>query len=97
MRPKISWLMLLALTLVLGVGAGCKKDDIRATKLIIKTGMSAQHISAAAEADTLPVATNDTKEGRAQNRRIEIALLADRDELPDLSALEDMQRSCRSQ
>ena len=39
-------------------------------------------------ADTQPVASNDTPEGRAQNRRIEIVLMPNLDELPDLSALE---------
>jgi chemotaxis protein MotB len=63
---------------------------LNVTKLLIKYGMSAQRVSAAAYAETQPVATNDTAEGRAQNRRIEIALLPNLDELPDLSTLKDM-------
>ena len=62
---------------------------VNVTRLMVKLGMSAQRISAAAYADTQPVASNDTKDGRAQNRRIEIALLPALDELPDLSALEN--------
>ena len=39
--------------------------------------------------DTQPVASNDTPEGRAQNRRIEIVLMPNLDEkMPDLSSLE---------
>jgi chemotaxis protein MotB len=45
-------------------------------------------LSAAGYADTQPVASNDAPEGRAQNRRIEIVLMPNLDELPDLSALE---------
>jgi chemotaxis protein MotB len=45
-------------------------------------------LSAAAYADTQPVASNDTAEGRALNRRIEIALQPNLDELPDLSNFE---------
>jgi chemotaxis protein MotB len=63
---------------------------LNVTKLLIKYGMSAQRVSAAAYAETQPVASNDTAEGRAQNRRIEIALLPNLDELPDLSTLKDM-------
>ncbi|HSN82384.1 MAG TPA: flagellar motor protein MotB [Polyangiales bacterium] len=58
---------------------------IEVTKLLIEYGVPATRISAAAYADTQPVASNDTPEGRALNRRIEIALQPSLDELPDLS------------
>lgn len=51
-------------------------------------GMSAERLSVAGYADTQPVAPNDDDEGRALNRRIEIVLLPNLDELPDLSHLE---------
>jgi chemotaxis protein MotB len=56
----------------------------------IKNGVASANLSAAGYGDTQPVASNDTKEGRAQNRRIEIVLQPNLDELPDLSALENM-------
>lgn len=51
-------------------------------------GMPAERLAAAGYADTQPVASNDSDEGRAQNRRIEIIVLPNLDELPDLSSLE---------
>jgi chemotaxis protein MotB len=57
---------------------------------LIKNGVASTNLSAAGYGDTQPVASNDTKEGRAQNRRIEIVLQPNLDELPDLSALENM-------
>jgi chemotaxis protein MotB len=54
---------------------------------MIEQGMGADRISAAGYADTQPVASNETPEGRAQNRRIEIVLVPNLDELPDLSSL----------
>ncbi|MFI5305975.1 MAG: OmpA family protein [Polyangiales bacterium] len=45
-------------------------------------------LSAAGYADSQAVASNDTPEGRQQNRRIEIVLMPNLDELPDLSSLE---------
>jgi chemotaxis protein MotB len=57
---------------------------------LIKNGVTSTNLSAAGYGDTQPVASNDTKEGRAQNRRIEIVLQPNLDELPDLSALENM-------
>ena len=52
------------------------------------SGLAANRVSAASFADTKPAAPNDTAEGKAQNRRIEIVLMPNLDELPDLSALE---------
>jgi chemotaxis protein MotB len=49
---------------------------------MIESGMEPQRLSAAGFADTDPVATNDTPEGKAQNRRIEIELLPNLEELP---------------
>jgi len=49
----------------------------------------ASRLSAAGYADSQAVASNDTPEGRQQNRRIEIVLMPNLDELPDLSSLEN--------
>ncbi|MDD5310102.1 MAG: OmpA family protein [Deltaproteobacteria bacterium] len=57
---------------------------------LIANGMAMEQLSAAGYAETQPVASNDTEEGKAQNRRIEIVLLPNLDELPDLSSLEEM-------
>jgi chemotaxis protein MotB len=62
--------------------------SIDVTKLLIEYGVPGTRVSAAAYADTQPVADNSTPEGRAQNRRIEIALQPNLDELPDLSDIE---------
>ena len=63
--------------------------SIDVTKLLIEYGVPGTRVSAAAYADTQPVADNGTPEGRAQNRRIEIALQPNLDELPDLSSFEN--------
>ena len=57
-------------------------------KFLAENGMEASRLGAAGYADTQPVSSNDTDEGRAQNRRIEIVLMPNLDELPDLSSLE---------
>ena len=57
-------------------------------KFLAENGMDANRLGAAGYADTQPVGPNDTDEGRAQNRRIEIVLMPNLDELPDLSSLE---------
>ncbi len=62
---------------------------VNVARYLIEQGMSADRISAAGYADTQPVASNATPEGRAQNRRIEIVLMPNLDELPDLSSLTD--------
>ena len=62
---------------------------VTVARFMIEQGLSAERISAAGYADTQPVASNESAEGRAQNRRIEIVLLPNLDELPDLSSLSD--------
>lgn len=49
---------------------------------MIKSGMEPQRLSAAGFADTDPVASNETPEGKALNRRIEVELLPNLEELP---------------
>ena len=46
-------------------------------ELIEHHGISAARLSAAGYADERPVAANDTAEGRAANRRVELVVLAD--------------------
>lgn len=62
---------------------------VAVVRYLAEHGMSPERLAAAGYADTQPVASNDTEEGRAQNRRIEIIVLPNLDELPDLSSLED--------
>ncbi len=57
---------------------------------LIDNGVHADNVSASGYAETQPVSSNDMAEGRAQNRRIEIVLQPNLDELPDLSSLEKM-------
>jgi chemotaxis protein MotB len=63
---------------------------VAVVKYMIKQGMTADNLSAAGYAETQPAASNDTEEGKAQNRRIEIVLQPNLDELPDLSELEEV-------
>ena len=56
-------------------------------RFLIQAGVPANRLSAAGYADTQPTASNDTPEGRQANRRIEIVLMPNLDELPDLSSL----------
>jgi chemotaxis protein MotB len=67
--------------------SGARAIDVG--ELLIEYGVPGNRISAAAYADTQPTESNDTAEGRAKNRRIEIALQPNLDELPDLSSFEE--------
>jgi len=60
------------------------------TTYLADHGVPSGRLSAAGYADTQPAASNDTPEGRQQNRRIEIVLMPNLDELPDLSQLKDL-------
>jgi len=61
---------------------------VTVTRFLADNGVPADRVSAAGYADTQAVASNDTPEGRQQNRRIEIVLMPNLEELPDLSALQ---------
>ena len=52
--------------------------------LMIKEGMDARRLSAAGYADVLPVGSNDTDDGKRQNRRIEIVLQPNIEDLPGI-------------
>lgn len=61
---------------------------VTVARFLAEQGVTANRLSAAGYAETQPVAANDTPEARAQNRRIEIVLMPNLEELPDLSKLE---------
>lgn len=52
--------------------------------LMVKEGMDARRLSAAGYADVLPVDTNDSDDGRRKNRRIEIVLVPNIEDLPSM-------------
>ena len=57
---------------------------LEVVKLMIKDGMDEKRLSAAGYADTLPVGDNASDEGRRMNRRIEIVVVPNIEELPGL-------------
>lgn len=57
--------------------------------------LPATHWSAAGYADTDPIATNDTDEGRQRNRRCDLVVLPSLDEMLDLRALAAQEGSAR--
>jgi chemotaxis protein MotB len=60
---------------------------VKVVEFMIKSGMEEKRLSAAGLADNDPVAANDTPAGKAQNRRIEVELLPNLAELPQLGDL----------
>jgi chemotaxis protein MotB len=57
---------------------------------MVDAGMPANRLSAAAYADTRPTHSNDSEDGRAQNRRIDIVLVPDLSDLPGADEIEKM-------
>ncbi|HUB09918.1 MAG TPA: OmpA family protein [Myxococcales bacterium] len=55
---------------------------VEVLNLMIKDGMEPQRLSAAGYGEYDPVASNASVEGKAQNRRIEVTLMPNLDELP---------------
>ncbi len=60
---------------------------VTVVKFLQEKGVNPSRLSASGYAEYQPAASNDTEEGRQQNRRIEIVLMPNLDELPDLSGL----------
>ena len=63
---------------------------INVVKEMVGAGMPDKRISAAAFADTRPTSSNQTEEGRAHNRRIEIVIVPDLSDLPGADQIEKM-------
>jgi chemotaxis protein MotB len=57
---------------------------VEVVKLMSQNGMDAKRLSAAGYADQMPVAANNTEDGRRQNRRIEIVVVPNIEELPSM-------------
>jgi chemotaxis protein MotB len=66
---------------------------VEVVKFMAQNGMDPKRLSAAGYADELPVASNDTDEGRRQNRRIEIVVQPNLDELPGMEDLPGVQKT----
>jgi chemotaxis protein MotB len=57
---------------------------VEVTNFMIASGMEPKRVSAAGYADQSPVVPNDTPENKAKNRRIEITLVPNLDDLPPI-------------
>lgn len=61
---------------------------ITVTKAMIEAGMAPERLSAASYGEYKPAQPNDTREGRAANRRIEIVVVPDLSSLPGFEELQ---------
>lgn len=61
---------------------------IAVTQLLTEAGLEARRVSAASYAEHRPIDTNRTREGKANNRRIEIIVVPDLSTLPGYEELE---------
>jgi chemotaxis protein MotB len=57
---------------------------VEVLNFMVSSGMEPKRVSAAGYADTSPVAANDSPENKAKNRRIEITLVPNLDDLPPI-------------
>jgi len=70
--------------------------SVSVVKFLQDSGVTPKRLSAAGYSEYQPSMDNDTEDGRAANRRIEIVLMPNLDELPDLGDLEgDLQSRSR--
>ena len=58
---------------------------VEVVNFMIAAGMESGRLSAAGYGDQAPVGSNETPDGRSQNRRIEITLMPNLDDLPPIS------------
>jgi chemotaxis protein MotB len=63
---------------------------IAVSKLLVSAGLAPVRVSAASYSDSRPVDTNRTSEGKANNRRIEIAIVPDLSMMPGYAELEQL-------
>lgn len=63
---------------------------ITVTRTMVDAGLPGERVSAAGFAEFKPVAPNDTQEGKAQNRRIEITIVPDLSTLPGFDELKKL-------
>ncbi|MDX2009961.1 MAG: OmpA family protein [Myxococcaceae bacterium] len=68
---------------------------ITVTRAMVESGLAAARVSAASYADTRPVASNDSPEGKAQNRRIDITIVPDLATLPGFDELNRLDGAAR--
>jgi len=66
---------------------------VEVVKFMSKNGMDEKRLSAAGYADTLPVGDNSSEDGRRQNRRIEIVVVPNIEDLPPMDDLTGGQKS----
>ncbi len=64
--------------------------SIAVVRALVAGGLPAERVSAASYADMKPVMPNDTPEGRASNRRIEIVVVPDLSGLPGFEELKNL-------
>jgi chemotaxis protein MotB len=69
---------------------------ITVVRTMVESGLAPERVSAAGYGETRPVGDNETKEGRAQNRRIEIVIVPDLAGLPGFDELNDIENENRS-
>ncbi len=65
-------------------------------KTMLEAGMPADRISAASFGDAKPAVSNETADGRAQNRRIEIIIVPDLSALPGFDELQRVESNTQS-
>lgn len=63
---------------------------ISVVSVMVDKGMAPERVSAVSYGETTPIASNETRQGKAQNRRIEIVVVPDLSQLPGFDELERM-------